>query len=141
MFRRLSAVLLIGVLVVLGSAGVAGAAKRVKPGATTSSSIAVDPAYGAPHLGGYVRFITTFDSSIQSPRIEVLCYVAGTTTLGWATAGAYSDAFKLGGDSSTWQRAGGPADCTANLYWWNNSPGQPQTYNLLASTQFYAAAS
>jgi hypothetical protein len=134
MFRRLTAALVIGATVILGSAGVADAAKP-KPKATAASSIAVDYSYGTPTLGQYVHFIVSYPDTVKYPRIEILCYAG--TTLGWATSGPATDSFKLGGDSSMWQAAGGPASCTANLYYWTYTG--PQTYNLLATTQFNAA--
>ena len=129
LFRRL----VTAILPVVAIVTMTGVAEAAKPPPAAPASITLNDA--APRLGGMVTFTVTGVANVKAPRIEVLCYKDGV--LGWATAGAYTEAFKLGGDSSDWQRAGGAAQCTANLFYWNWHP--VQTYNRLASTSFAAA--
>lgn len=131
LFRRLL-IPILPVVAIVTLSGVAEAAKPIRP-AAAPASITLNEA--APRLGGMVTFTVTGVANVKAPRIEILCYKDGA--LGWATAGAYTEAFKLGGDSSDWQRAGGSAQCTANLFYWKWQP--VQTYNLLATTSFTAA--
>ena len=90
-------------------------------------------------LGGWVTFDTTTDDlpGWANPRIQVLCYqdvnesgiVSRTEDLDangfvddvvYGMALAADDAFELGGGSSDWLTAGGPAECDAVLYFWSN---------------------
>jgi hypothetical protein len=87
-----------------------------------------------PALGDYVTFTT---SKAHNPRIEVFCYQEGALVFGMAGADDY--AFQLGGAGSVWLTNGGPADCTANLFYFSWSKGA-QHYNLLATTSFAAGA-
>jgi hypothetical protein len=88
-----------------------------------------------PKLGSWVTFSTGYSSNIRNPRVEVDCYQNGSLVYG--EAGAPYDTFVLGGGSSIWLTTGGPASCTANLFYWGSHAGT-QTYNLLASTSFTA---
>jgi hypothetical protein len=131
MFRRILAGLLISAAALLGPVHTAGAAK-----APALAVIRLDPAYGVPRLGGNVHFLTIVPSGVKNPRIDLYCYQG--STLGWAVAGANTDVFKMGGDSSLWKQVGGSATCQANLYYWTNQGTQAETYHLLASTAFSA---
>ena len=88
-----------------------------------------------PTLGSMVTFTTSYPRTVKNPRIEVLCYQDGDLVFGMAGSVTYE--FQLGGGSSTWLVVGGPADCTANLFYFGYHAGK-QTYNKLASTSFSA---
>lgn len=108
-----------------------------RPVAADTYSITLDQS--APAFETYVTFTTTGvpTHQIKNPRIEVLCYQSGTLVYG--EAGAITDSFLLGGGGSIWiDNGGGPADCTANLFYFDNH-GATQTYVLLATTSFAAA--
>ncbi len=89
------------------------------------------------HLGGTVTFTVVLPklAGNTTPRIEVLCYQSGHLVYG--EAGGVDQSFLLGGAMSEWLKTGGPADCSANLFYWSYNGGQ--TYNWLASTGFPAA--
>jgi hypothetical protein len=110
----------------------------VLPTAHVSAAATITLDQPAPvTLGEYVTFTTTgIPNHIKNPRIEVLCDRAGALVYG--EAGGIADAFLLGGGGSIWLDTGGPADCTANLFYFDNS-GPSQTYVQLASTTFGAA--
>jgi hypothetical protein len=64
----------------------------------------------------------------------------GRLTECWSTVrlAVRPNSFLLGGGGSVWLwNGGGPADCTANLFYFGMHAGS-QTYNLLASTSFAA---
>lgn len=88
-----------------------------------------------PSLGSSVDFSTGYPTNVKNPRIEVLCYQAGSLVYG--EAGGVNDPFQLGGGGSIWLTNGGAADCTANLFYFGWRAGT-QTYNVLASTSFSA---
>ena len=88
-----------------------------------------------PSLGSAISFDTGYPTTVKNPRIEVLCYQAGSLVYG--EAGGVNDTFLLGGGSSTWLEVGGSADCVANLNYFGQHAGQ-QTYNKLATTSFAA---
>jgi hypothetical protein len=88
-----------------------------------------------PSLGSEVAFATGYPTNVKNPRIEVLCYQGSDLVYG--EAGSVDHTFQLGGASSAWLRAGGPAECTANLFYFGTHAGH-QTYNRLASTTFSA---
>ena len=88
-------------------------------------------------LGSQVAFDVGYPTSVKNPRIEVLCYQAGSLVYG--EAGGVNDTFQLGGGGSIWLTKGGAADCTANLFYFGQHAGQ-QTYNKLASTSFAAGS-
>ena len=88
-----------------------------------------------PSLGSTVTFATSYPRTVKNPRIEVLCYQDGDLVFGMA--GSVTYAFQLGGAGSTWLTVGGPADCTANLFYFGSHAGK-QTYNKLATTSFAA---
>lgn len=98
-----------------------------------------------PALGDLVTFASSSPNTVKNPRIEVLCFQSSVLVYG--EAGSADQAFQqqltgypgfvLGGSSSVWLRSGGPADCTANLFYFGWVKGQ-QTYNLLATTTFAA---
>jgi len=100
-----------------------------------------------PHLGGTVTFTATYPQHYEhlDPRVAIRCYQNGVMV--YAEAGPWEQAFVLGGASSGWLRAGGPASCTAELFaitW----PGHPcknmpklQVVETLAWTEFEADGS
>lgn len=95
-------------------------------------------------LGDLVNFTSSYPGNLKNPRIEVLCYQDGT--LAYGEAGSSLDWFQLGGNpdgGSIWASTGGPADCTANLFYWASgnhewNGGGQQTYVLLGTTSFAA---
>jgi hypothetical protein len=133
-------------------------------GSTTSSWISLAQTEGlaaaSPSLGSTVTFAAGYPSN-KSPRVEVLCYqpadpsglalfdpargylVYGETgdmgqALGDGTSPLGYNGFLLGGGMSAWLLNGGPADCTANLFYFGQHAGT-QTFNVLASTSFAAS--
>ena len=101
---------------------------------STVPTIAINQAPVA--LGDTVTFTTTgIPKKVKIPRIEVLAYQDGALVYG--EAGGVSDSFLLGGGGSIWKDRGGPADCVANLFYFDNS-GPTQTYVRLATTNFHA---
>lgn len=87
-------------------------------------------------LGDTVTFtVTDVPKNVKRPRIEVLCYQDGALVYG--EAGSDTDTFLLGGGGSIWKDGGGPADCVANLFYFDDR-GPVQTYVRLASTSFHA---
>ena len=90
-----------------------------------------------PHLGGTITFTTTSPKSVKSPRIAVRCFQNEEMT--YAEAGTYNHAFLLGGGWSKWLEVGGPASCTAELFYFIWHGSNPQEYYHLAWTSFAAA--
>lgn len=104
------------------------------------------------YLGGVVSFdwSTSGLHGNQHPRIEVRCiqdvpfdYIDGngvlrtqTDPLVYAEAGPADQDFLLGAAASVWLWHGGPAECTALLYYWDFHPSQTQV--PLASVSFHA---
>jgi hypothetical protein len=105
-------------------------------GRTKDPSIVLDQDTTAPHLRGLVTFTTAYPTSVKTPRIQVICYQNGALVYG--EAGSIDHAFLLGGGGSLWLTAGGPASCTADLFYFSWNAGQPATV-ILASTTFAAA--
>jgi len=119
---------------------------------STSSWIALHQPAGAtalvqwePALGELVTFDSGSPNNVKNPRIEVLCYQNGTLVYGEAGSADQTvqqevtgyPGFILGGSASLWLSTGGPAQCTANLFFFGSKAGV-QTYNLLATTSFAA---
>jgi len=111
------------------------------PQSTTSSIVLnVPPAFRTsaswPALGDLVSFTVSYPKTLDhfGVRVQVLCY-NGNGDLTFATAGAFDEAVKLGGDWSPWKEAGGGAECQADLYYWSYTKST-QKFNLLASTNF-----
>lgn len=74
-------------------------------------------------LGGAVKFDAVYNYKfIDFPRIQVLCSQDGVLVYG--EAGPVGHEFILGGASSDWLRAGGPADCHADLFHFLGPGGQ-----------------
>ena len=143
MVRTLLAGLAIVVMMSAGS-GVAAAANRtgVDAGLTSrggTPKTALTPSLTLdqtdPHLGTTVTFTVTAPRSVKAPRVSVTC--SQGTTLVYGEAGTFDHAFLLGGASSLWLELGGPADCTADLFYWDYV-GQQQVYVWLAQTTFSA---
>ena len=143
MVRRV--LLMAGIATLVTSVLVTGSALAAKggngnghSGASNSAPSSITLNESAPHLGGQVTFSVTYPGNIKNPRIAVRCYFADGT-MGYAEAGPYDQAFVLGGGSSDWLRLGGPASCTAELFYiiWNGN--NPQEFVSLAMTSFDAA--
>jgi hypothetical protein len=126
-----SAALAFGLLVMPGGAG----AKR--PGALDSGSARITVEQTDPHLGGIVTFDVEYPSQVKYPRVAVRCYGSDGSLL-YAEAGSYDHAFLLGGAGSDWLRQGGPAHCTAELFYFANKGSQPQQPYSLAWSSFDA---
>jgi hypothetical protein len=141
MFSRIvitgAAVLALAIGIVSSGDALAAKGGSGKGGAASSvpSSIALNEA--APHLGEQVTFTVTYANSVKNPGVAVRCYVKGVMM--YAEAGSADHAFLLGGGASDWLRAGGPAFCTAELYYivWNGN--NQQEFVTLATTGFDAA--
>ena len=131
------AVILLGVAALSVTPGLAAKGGKGKPGTadSTGSSIALNEA--APHLGGQVTFTVTYPDQVKYPRIAVRCYQDGVMT--YAEAGTYDHVFLLGGGWSVWLEHGGPAACTAELFYivWHGN--NTQEVFSLAWTSFDAA--
>lgn len=121
-----------------------------KPVAAATNTIALNTA--SPHLGGIVTFTVTVDHKYDCTRkgcarVLVECYQGSVEVYGeggdieQARGSGLSplgySGFLLGGASSLWLASGGPADCTATLFRFDNS-GPVQTYVEFASTTFSA---
>jgi len=108
-------------------------AQAVKPTVTPSIVLAT----ADPHLGGIIDFATVAPKVPGNTvvRIQVICYQDGALVYGEAYN--VGTPFLLGGGWSRWLENGGPASCTADLYYWSYSGSQ--VFNLLASTSFAAA--
>ena len=108
-----------------------------KPGTAGSTGSSITLNQVDPHLGGDVTFTVTYPDQVKDPRIAVRCYQDGVMT--YAEAGTYDHVFLLGGGWSVWLEHGGPANCTAELFYivWNGN--NPQEVFSLASTSFDAA--
>jgi hypothetical protein len=154
-------VLAIAVALVFGAAVVtrhdpagAGAvfAARGGNGGGTEPSIALAQVNGLaasvqPSLGSTVTFTVSVPKNINNPRVELMCHQAGSVVYGetGSVAQATGDGtdplgysgFLLGGGGSIWLTVGGPADCTASLFYFGQHAGT-QTFNVLASTSFSA---
>lgn len=117
------------------SAQMAGVGLAEARSATPPATIQVNQA--SPQLGGEVSFTVTYPVKIKSPRIAIRCYQGGAMTYG--EAGPYDQLFLLGGAGSVWLSNGGPASCTAELFYivWNGN--NPQQFYTLAMTRFDAA--
>lgn len=113
----------------------------IEYGSSDSFAVAAKPADASitlnesdPDLGEVVTFTYTVPKKVREPRIEVTCYQDDVLVYGSA-AEAYQQVL-LGGGNSDWLRNGGPADCTAVLYYWQWQPTQQQV--ILATTTFEA---
>jgi hypothetical protein len=124
--------ILAAMLVALFAIG--GVSAKGAHAATQSGTITLDQA--SPALGQYVTFTTTTTGlkGNQNPRIEIDCYQSGV--LVFASAAPSNQPQQLGGAGSQWLTNGGPADCTATLYYWDFHP--VETFVPLASTSFAA---
>ena len=90
-----------------------------------------------PYLGSTVTLTTTYAKTVKSPRIAIRCFQG--EKLVYAEAGTYDHGFLLGGGWSEWLEIGGPAHCTAELFYiiWHGN--NPQEVTSLALTSFEAA--
>jgi len=131
------AAILLGVAALGVTPGLAakGGKGRSPDPAPTTSSITLNQA--GPRLSGEVTFTVTYPDQAKYPRIAVRCYQDGVMT--YAEAGTYDHVFLLGGGWSVWLERGGPADCTAELFYivWHGS--NTQEVFSLAWTSFQAA--
>ncbi len=102
---------------------------------TPSGSIAINPS-SVLELGGTVVFdVSTADIKRKNNvLVSVIAYQGeGTVFVGIVEEG---ETILLGGASSTWLSNGGPAECIAQLYYWNFHPVQKQV--LLDQIEFSA---
>jgi len=110
-----------------------------------SGTIAINPS-SQLYLGGIVSFDWSVEGlkGNQNPRIQLMAYQDGEVVYGEAhnAEPKLGDppfdgaSFQLGGASSQWLENGGPADCVATLYYWDNHPNQ--VFVALASVEFHA---
>ncbi len=123
-----------GAMVVLATLVGSAASAQARP-APTPSSIVLNES--APYLSGSVTFTVTYPNHAKNPRIAVRCFQNDAMTYG--EAGPADHVFVLGGASSEWLSQGGPASCTAELFFitWNGN--KPQQVTTLAWTSFEAA--
>jgi hypothetical protein len=107
-----------------------------KPGTAGSTGSSITLNQVDPHLGGDVTFTVAYPGQVKDPRIAVRCYQDGVMT--YAEAGTYDHVFLLGGGWSVWLERGGPADCTAELFYivWHGN--NTQEVFSLAWTSFQA---
>ena len=115
----------------VGAASIAPAAKRPRATSTPSVTLATPD----PRLGSYVTFNYVVDA--RDPRIAIRCYQ--NDALVYAEALDAGETFQLGGAVSDWQRAGGAAHCTVQLFSIAWKPGQPQEVTTYAWSEFDAA--
>jgi hypothetical protein len=133
-------------------AGAVFAARGGNGGGGTEPSIALVQVNGfaasvQPSLRSTVTFTVSVPKNINNPRVELMCYQAGSVVYGETGSVAQATAdgtdplgysgFLLGGGGSIWLTVGGPADCTASLFYFGQHAGV-QTFNALASTSFSA---
>jgi hypothetical protein len=97
----------------LGSTQLAG-----KPERGSLSLVLVDSTDGVPHYGQHVTFEVA-TSVTEKPLVKVLCYQEGALVY-WASAGFYPEypwAWARNFTLSSAHWTGGPAECTADLYY------------------------
>ena len=135
-FVAIAAVLL-ALVALSATPSLAAKGGKGKPGTAGSTASSIMLNQVDPHLGGDVTFTATYPDQVKDPRIAVRCYQDGVMT--YAEAGTYDHVFLLGGGWSVWLEHGGPADCTAELFYivWNGN--NPQEVFSLAWTSFHAA--
>lgn len=133
MLKTVSKVLCVVALIAFGISTATWAAPKPPVPATIALTAGSDTS-----LGGWVLFDTSVPKSVEKfdPRVQVLCYQDNTLVYG--EAGPRSQAFLLGGASSAWLVAGGPAHCVADLYYWSYQG--VQKFNWLATVEFDASA-
>ncbi len=113
-----------------------------------------------PHLGGIVKFATSYPkiTGNVSVLVGVYCYqdvdhdgIINTNNANnnqdlvygelRSAVDASNTGFTLGGSSSVWLNSGGgPATCNANLFYYRFGGRQGETYNFLAKTPDWQAA-
>jgi hypothetical protein len=145
MIRRASLALLLSTALPLTAVGSAQAGSLPPPN-SGAISVYVPSTTGAgtsrPTYQGALAFSATGTGTLKNPRIWVSCYQSSILVYG---AGASpSDVLKLGGDMSLWvMNGGGPASCTAALYYilnakrtgeWTGKGAQGGTVPLAATT-------
>jgi hypothetical protein len=127
---RRSFIVAAAALALVGASSPAWAAKPAAP----SYSITLDQA--APALGDVVTFTVTGTERLRNTQVVVRCYQSGAVVYSENDSPDYG--FKLGGDSSRWLLAGGPAHCTAQLADYVFRGGK-WTITYFAETSFTAA--
>jgi hypothetical protein len=136
-----------GLTLILAGSALAGPLPA--PDSGTISPYVPGPLAGAsaqPSYGRSLAFTTTGTASLKNPRVWVSCSQNGVVVYG--AGGSPTEVFKLGGDMSQWVlNGGGPAACSAELYYilnakgtgeWNGRGAQAGTVTL-ADTTFSAA--
>lgn len=106
---------------------------------------------GDLRLGGVVFFDTAgIPKKVKNPRVLVSAFDPTTGDLIYAEGGSLAQAtgdgtdplgysgFLLGGGGSRWLSQGGPAHCTGQLFFFDNS-GPTQQFVVLATCSFEAA--
>ena len=89
-----------------------------------------------PHFQGWVTFTVTVDPTIKHPLIKIKAMQGDVMVC--LQAAPVGEAQQLGGGSSDWVSAGGgPAVCTADLYYNRENPTPQQI--VLASCTFNAS--
>lgn len=121
------------------------AASRL-PAANSGSISVYTPDGTAPRYQGQISFNATGASTLKNPRVWVACYQ--NNVLVYGEGGSPSSILTLGGGSSQWVlNNGGPANCTADLYYilnktkngeWNGNGAQDGNV-YLGHTTFDAA--
>jgi len=134
MTKRLAAALSVIAALTVASVAIAGSLPAAGSGSISFGSIdgTLAAASVQPRYQDRVTFSTTGAGKLKNPRVAVDCYQ--NDSLVYADTGSPTTTFKLGGDSSPWvTNGGGPASCTAELYYilnargtgeWNGSGGQ-----------------
>ena len=141
---RLAATVLLGLVLVLAPAALAGKDGKGKPGGGTTGGggsslthVVVSSPYndGVAHYRGQVTF--ALNTSATRPYVSLVCRQGGTLVLqgsaGFFDGYPWSNVFPL--SSEAW--VGGAADCTATLYTLN---AQGTRRYDLATTTFRAEA-
>ena len=135
----LTALAVLGVAALSSSSALAakGGNGNGKPSGAQSATASITLNEADPHLGGPATFTVTYPAQVKYPRIAVRCYQDDSMV--YAEAGTSDHVFLLGAAGSDWLRSGGPASCTAELFYiiWNGN--NPQEVVSLAWTSFGAA--
>ena len=75
-------------------------------------------------LGDEITFVVTGTDGLDNPRVWIAAFQDGNLVYGQGIGAA--ETFKLGGGSSDWVTNGGPAECTAQLYYILNKNGHSE---------------
>ena len=121
--RTFAAIVAAAVTLVLAATALAGGLPAPNSGTISvyvPSSVAGTSSQ--PKYQGELAFNTTGTGKLRNPLVWVKCYQNGAVVYGGG--GSPSEPVKLGGDMSQWVvNGGGPASCTARLYYLLNAKG------------------